>query len=65
MHARSRLTALGSNAGVKSYDVSLASQTAEIVTDDSVPYLTLLEKIKKTGKRVNSALEDGQSLAVQ
>jgi len=65
MQTWSRLTALGSNAGVKAYDVSLASQTAEIVTDDSVPYLTLLEKIKKTGKRVNSAQGDGQLLAVQ
>jgi copper chaperone len=50
--------------GVKSYDVSLESQTADIVTDDSVPYSTLLEKIKKTGKKVNSAEVDGQSMDV-
>ena len=51
-------------AGVKSYDISLESQSADVVTDDSVPYSTLLEKIKKTGKKVNSAEVDGQSVDV-
>ncbi|MCJ1364741.1 Cytosolic copper metallochaperone [Acarospora aff. strigata] len=51
--------------GVKSYDVSLEDQTANIVTDDSVEYATVLEKIKKTGKKVNSAEVDGQAVAVQ
>lgn len=45
--------------GVKSYDVSLDSQTAKIVTDPSVDYSTVLEKIKKTGKTVNSGEADG------
>jgi copper chaperone len=46
-------------AGVKSFDVSLDSQTADITTDESVDYTTLLEKIKKTGKKVNSGEADG------
>jgi copper chaperone len=50
--------------GVKSYDVSLEKQTAEITTDESVSYATLLEKIKKTGKTVNSAEADGVVQAV-
>ncbi|KAK0324056.1 Cytosolic copper metallochaperone [Friedmanniomyces endolithicus] len=45
--------------GVKSFDVSLDSQTANVVTADSVEYATVLEKIKKTGKKVNSGKADG------
>lgn len=45
--------------GVKSYDVSLDTQTADITTDESVDYSTILEKIKKTGKKVNSGEADG------
>ncbi|KAK0251866.1 Cytosolic copper metallochaperone [Friedmanniomyces endolithicus] len=45
--------------GVKSFDVSLDSQTANVVTADSVEYATVLEKIKKTGKKVNSGEADG------
>lgn len=52
-------------AGVKSYDVSLENQTANVVTDESVPYATVLEKIKKTGKKVNSAEADGQTMSVE
>lgn len=50
--------------GVKSYDVSLDSQTADITTDESVHYSTILEKIKKTGKKVNSGEADGVSQPV-
>ena len=46
-------------SGVKSFDVSLDSQTANVVTEDSVDYSTVLEKIKKTGKKVNSGEADG------
>lgn len=46
-------------AGVKSYNVSLETQTAEIVTEDSLDYDTVLEKIKKTGKTVKSGEADG------
>jgi len=45
--------------GVKSFDVSLESQTAHIVTEPGVDYATVLEKIKKTGKKVNSGEADG------
>ncbi|OQO05297.1 hypothetical protein B0A48_09065 [Cryoendolithus antarcticus] len=45
--------------GVKSYDVSLDTQTANIITENSVNYATVLEKIKKTGKKVNSGEADG------
>ncbi|KAK3046251.1 Cytosolic copper metallochaperone [Extremus antarcticus] len=45
--------------GVKSFDVSLDTQTASITTEDSVDYATVLEKIKKTGKTVNSGEADG------
>jgi len=50
--------------GVKSYDVSLEKQTADVTTDDSISYATLLEKIKKTGKTVNSAEADGVAQVV-
>lgn len=50
--------------GVKSYNVSLDSQTADIVTEDNVSYETVLEKIKKTGKTVNSGEADGRSMAI-
>ncbi|KAF2692231.1 putative iron/copper transporter Atx1 [Lentithecium fluviatile CBS 122367] len=45
--------------GVKSYNVSLETQTAEIVAEDSLTYDTVLEKIKKTGKTVKSGQADG------
>ncbi|KAI0341559.1 copper chaperone taha [Trametopsis cervina] len=38
--------------GVSSYDVSLERQ--EVLVTGSIPYDTLLEKIKKTGKEVRS-----------
>jgi copper chaperone len=50
--------------GVKSFDVSLDSQTASVVTEPSLDYTTVLEKIKKTGKKVNSGEADGQPQAV-
>ena len=51
-------------SGVKSYNVSLDSQTADIITEDNVSYETVLEKIKKTGKTVNSGEADGRSMAI-
>ena len=44
---------------MKSYDVSLDTQTATVVADPSLPYETVLQTIKKTGKTVNSGEEDG------
>jgi copper chaperone len=48
------------NIGVESYNVSLETQTAEIVTAESLDYDTVLEKIKKTGKKVKSGEADGK-----
>lgn len=45
--------------GVKSYDVSLDTQSAKVVAAENLDYATVLEKIKKTGKKVNSAEADG------
>ncbi|KIW52241.1 hypothetical protein PV05_07894 [Exophiala xenobiotica] len=50
--------------GIKDYNVSLDTQTADITTADSVSYETVLEKIKKTGKTVNSGEADGVVMAV-
>ncbi|GAQ41309.1 HMA, heavy metal-associated [Aspergillus niger] len=55
---------LSSSAGVKSFDVNLESQTANVVTEPSVPYDTVLATIKKTGKTVNSGEADGQTMSV-
>jgi copper chaperone len=49
---------------VKSYDVSLPNQTADVVTEESVSYESVLEKIKKTGKTVNSGEADGVPMAI-
>ncbi|KAH8175471.1 heavy-metal-associated domain-containing protein [Sarocladium implicatum] len=50
--------------GVESYEVSLEDQKAKVVT--GLPYETVLEKIAKTGKKINSATADGieKSVAV-
>ncbi|KAL4954570.1 hypothetical protein BDW69DRAFT_162908 [Aspergillus filifer] len=50
--------------GVISFDVSLDTQTASVVTDASVPYETVLATIKKTGKAVNTGEADGETREV-
>lgn len=50
--------------GVKTFDVSLDSQTASVVTESSVSYDTVLATIKKTGKTVNSGEADGEPRGV-
>ncbi|EME38530.1 hypothetical protein DOTSEDRAFT_140929 [Dothistroma septosporum NZE10] len=51
--------------GVKSYEVSLENQTADVVTEgDALSYDAVLEKIKKTGKEVKSGQADGVTQAV-
>ncbi|KAK1150333.1 Cytosolic copper metallochaperone [Aspergillus melleus] len=50
--------------GVKSFDVSLDSQSALVTTEPSVSYETVLATIKKTGKTVNSGEADGQAMSV-
>ncbi|KAF4337890.1 antioxidant and metal homeostasis factor [Fusarium beomiforme] len=49
--------------GVESYDVSLENQTAKVVT--ALPYETVLQKIAKTGKKVNSGKADGVEQSVE
>lgn len=51
-------------AGVKSHTVSLDTQTAEVVAADSLDYDTVLNTIKKTGKKVNTGEADGETKAV-
>lgn len=50
-------------AGVESYEVSLEDQKAKVVT--GLPYETVLEKIAKTGKKINSATADGIEKSVE
>jgi copper chaperone len=50
--------------GVKSYNVSLDTQTADVVTTDEVSFDTVLKKIKNTGKTVISGEADGVVMAV-
>lgn len=50
--------------GVKSFNVDLETQTAEVVAEDSLNYDKVLETIKKTGKAVKSGEADGQPMAV-
>lgn len=52
------------SAGVKSYDVSLDTQTADVTTEANLSYEQVLEKIKKTGKQVKSGEADGQQMSV-
>ncbi|KAI5359891.1 Putative heavy metal-associated domain, HMA, heavy-metal-associated [Septoria linicola] len=51
--------------GVKDFNVSLDTQTAEITTDESLSYQQVLEKISKTGKKVNSGEADGVAQSVE
>jgi len=55
---------LGKLDGVKSYDVSLDTQTATVVADPELSYETVLKTIKKTGKKVNTGEADGESRSV-
>jgi len=50
--------------GVKSFDVSLETQTATVVTEPSVSYDTVLSTIKKTGKKINTGEADGSAMGV-
>ncbi|KAK3196860.1 Cytosolic copper metallochaperone [Lecanicillium sp. MT-2017a] len=54
---------LGKLEGVESYEVSLENQTAKVVT--GLPYETVLTKIAKTGKKINSAKADGVDKSVE
>lgn len=56
---------LTSNAGVKSYEVSLDTQTATVITEPSLEYEQVLKTIQKTGKKVNTGEADGQQKSVE
>ncbi len=58
------LTCIGSAVGVKSFDVSLDTQTADVVAEESLAYETVLSTIKKTGKTVKSGEADGEVRSV-
>ncbi|KAI9892239.1 MAG: Cytosolic copper metallochaperone [Vezdaea aestivalis] len=56
---------LGKLDGVKSHDVSLEKQQATVQADDTASFETVLETIKKTGKKVTGAKKDGESVTVE
>jgi copper chaperone len=64
-HDHKEPTNTSSITGVRSYDVSLDTQSATVVADPSLPYETVLRTIKKTGKKVNSAEADGEPKSVE
>ncbi|KAF4975465.1 hypothetical protein FZEAL_7762 [Fusarium zealandicum] len=49
--------------GVESYEVSLENQNAKVIT--ALPYETVLQKIAKTGKKINSAKADGVEQSIE
>ncbi|KAK5651042.1 hypothetical protein OQA88_1064 [Cercophora sp. LCS_1] len=51
--------------GVKSYEVSLESQTATVIAGEGLPYDKVLKTIAKTGKKVNSGEADGVEQSVE
>jgi copper chaperone len=51
--------------GVKSYEVSLDSQTATVIANEGLPYDKVLRTIAKTGKKVNSGEADGVAQSVE
>jgi copper chaperone len=52
-------------AGVKSYEVSLDTQTATVIAEPSLDYDTVLKTIAKTGKKVNTGEADGEVRSVE
>jgi copper chaperone len=51
---------------VKEFDVKLDKQTAEVTTkDDSLTYETVLNTIKKTGKKVKTGEADGKEMPIE
>lgn len=51
--------------GVKSYEVSLESQTATVVAEPTLSYEKVLQTITKTGKKVNEGEADGEKRSVE
>ncbi|KAI9642683.1 Cytosolic copper metallochaperone [Ciborinia camelliae] len=51
--------------GVKAYEVDLKGQSATVIGKPELDYDTVLKKIAKTGKKINTAEADGQSMSVE
>ncbi|CAG8981942.1 hypothetical protein HYALB_00013823 [Hymenoscyphus albidus] len=56
---------LGKLEGVKSYEVSLETQTATVVAEPTLSYERVLQTIQKTGKKVNTGEADGEKRSVE
>ena len=52
-------------SGVKSYNVSLEDQTADVTTEEKLAYKDVLAKIQKTGKTVTAGQADGVTMDVE
>lgn len=53
------------STGVKSYEVSLDTQTAVVVAEPTLTYEKVLQTIQKTGKKVSSGEADGETKSVE
>ncbi|KAB8300870.1 hypothetical protein EYC80_002798 [Monilinia laxa] len=51
--------------GVKAYEVDLKGQTATVIAKPELDYDTVLRKIAKTGKKVNTGEADGEGKSVE
>ncbi|KAH6663389.1 heavy-metal-associated domain-containing protein [Halenospora varia] len=51
--------------GVKSFDVSLDTQTATVVAAPELTYEKVLQTIQKTGKKVTAGEADGEKKSVE
>ena len=51
--------------GVKSYDVSLDTQTAVVEAEPTLEYDTVLKTIQKTGKKITGAEADGTTMSIE
>jgi copper chaperone len=63
-HQQNFFAERGFSIGVKSYEVSLNEQTATVQAEPSLDYNTVLETIKKTGKKVKSGEADGVPMVI-
>lgn len=59
------LTSLLLSPGVKAYEVDLKGQSATVIANPDLDYDTVLKKIAKTGKKVNSGEADGEEKSVE
>ncbi|CAD6445342.1 3b08fbae-b5f3-4219-b5cb-680806470938 [Sclerotinia trifoliorum] len=51
--------------GVRAYEVDLTGQTATVIAKPELGYETVLNKIAKTGKKINTAEADGEVKSVE